>query len=277
MREVIQRAKSSRNILLFLDYDGTLVPIKKSPEIALLPPLKRNILNDLRKKFFLCIVSGRSLSEIRKYVGIKDISYIGNHGLEIYLKDRYWTHPEATRVKPILHKTLKMIKSKTKDFRGAFVENKGLSGSIHYRLLPPKRRSQLREIVFEVIASSRRWLKVTEGKMVLEIRPKVDWNKGRGVLKVFEWLHLKEELLLIYIGDDETDEDAFRALGRIGITVVVARKRHSNARYRIQSVSEVWRFLKTLKKQKNNFFLCSARRPQNTPTIFDYSEFFKKF
>lgn len=258
MREIIQRAKSSRNILLFLDYDGTLVPIKKSPELALLPPLKRNILNKLRKKFFLCIVSGRSLSEIRKYVGIKGISYIGNHGLEICLKERRWTHPEAARVKPILHKTIKKIKDKTKEFQGTFVEDKGLSGSIHYRLLPPKRRSQLREIVFEVIASSRRWLKVTEGKMVLEIRPKVEWDKGRGVLKVFEWLHLKEELLLIYIGDDETDEDAFRALGGIGLTIVVSKKRNSNARYRIQSVSGVWRFLKTLQKLKSNFFLCSA-------------------
>jgi trehalose 6-phosphate phosphatase len=248
MREVIQRARSSKNILLFLDYDGTLVPIKRSPELALLPPLKRDILNDLRRKFFLCIVSGRSLSEIRKYVGIKGISYIGNHGLEIFFKDKRWTHPEAVKIKPILHKSLKMIKSKTKDFRGAFVENKGLSGSIHYRLLPPKRRSQLREIVFKMTASSRRWLKVTKGKMVLEIKPKVDWDKGRGVLKVFEWLHLKEEPLLIYIGDDETDEDAFRVLGGIGLTVVVSKKGNSNARYRFRNVKEVWQFLKTLKK-----------------------------
>jgi trehalose-6-phosphatase len=90
------------------------------------------------------------------------------------------------------------------------------------------------------------------------------------------WLNLKEEPLLIYIGDDETDEDAFRALTGMGITIVVARKRNSNAQYRFRNVKEVWQFLKTLEKQKNNFFLSSARRPQNTQKIFDYSEFFKK-
>jgi len=261
MREVIQRAKSSKNILLFLDYDGTLVPIKRSPQLALLPPLKRNLLISLAEKFFLCIVSGRSLSEIQKYVGIQDISYIGNHGLEICLKNRHWTHPQAVEIKPILHKTLRTIKSKIKDFRGASVEDKGLTASIHYRLLPRNRRRQISEIVKEETAFKSRWLKVAEGKMVFEIKPNIDWDKGKGVLKLLRWLNLKEEPLLIYIGDDETDESAFGTLDGMGLTIVVARKGNSSAHYRFGNVKEVWQFLKTLKKLKNNFFLCSARRP----------------
>lgn len=261
MREVIQRVQSSKNILLFLDYDGTLVPIKGSPQLALLSPQKRNLLINLAKKYFLCIASGRSLSEIQKYVGIQNISYIGNHGLEVCLKNRHWTHPQAVEIKPILHRTLRTIKSKIKDFRGAFIEDKGLTASIHYRLLPRNRRRQISEIVNEETALKSRWLKVTEGKMVFEIKPNIDWDKGKGVLKLLGWLNLKEEPLLIYIGDDETDESAFRALEGMGITFVVARKRNSSARYRFSNVEEVWQFLKTLKKLKNNFFLCSARRP----------------
>jgi len=249
MREIIRKVESSQNILLFLDYDGTLVPLKKDPDLAILPSFIRRILKDLAKKIFLCIVSGRPVLELKRYVGIKNIFYIGNHGFEIS-RGKNWVHPEAIKIKPLLHKTLRRIKVKTKDFRGVLIEDKGLTASIHYRLLHPKKRKKLKQVIIEEIALKNRFLRITEGKMVLEIRPKLDWDKGKGVLKLLRGSHSIEDSLLIYIGDDETDEDAFRALGRMGLTIVVSRKRNSNARFRFRNVREVWQFLRILQKTK---------------------------
>jgi trehalose 6-phosphate phosphatase len=246
MKEIIQKIKPGKDILLFLDYDGTLVPIKKSPELAVLHPLRRKLLKSLRDKVFLSIVSGRALLEIKKFVGIDNIDYIGNHGLEISCKHWHWVHPQAKRINPILKDALRRISLKTKDLQGVFIEDKGVTGSIHYRRLAPKMCNPLKKIIHEEVGFGNRGLKITEGKRVFEIRPKVEWDKGKAVLKLIRWLNLKETPLSIYVGDDETDEDAFRAFDKDALTILVGQRNDSNAHYQLHDVHEVWKFLKAL-------------------------------
>lgn len=246
MKDIIQRIKPGERILLFLDYDGTLVPIKKAPELAILHPLRRRFLKRLSEKAFTCIVSGRSLIEIQKLVGLEGIAYIGNHGLEISCGQKAWVHPEARKMRPILRNALKRIQEMTQDLPGVLIEDKGLTGSIHYRQLPPAFWKPLKEIIQAEVGSRGRELKITEGKRVFEIRPNIKWDKGQGVKKLIRWLSPTETTLRIYIGDDQTDEDAFKTLNRHALTILVGAREDTNARYHLADVEGVWKFLRVL-------------------------------
>jgi len=246
MKDIIRRIKPGERILLFLDYDGTLVPINKDPELAVLHPLKRQFLKRLGERAFVCIVSGRSLAQIQRLVAIEGIGYVGNHGLEISYGKKIWIHPEAKKTKPFLSRTLKSIRYRTRDLPGVLVEDKGFTGSIHYRRLPTAFWTPLKKIIQTEIRSRRPELKLTEGKKVFEIKPNIQWDKGQGVLELIGWLDPRETTLRIYIGDDRTDEDAFRAFGKDDVTILVGRRKASRARYRLGDVNHVWRFLNNL-------------------------------
>lgn len=243
----LQREITGRKpIFLFLDYDGTLVPIKESPELAGLRASKRRLLKRLSRSVSICIVSGRSLADIRKLASIKDVAYIGNHGLEIASRGRRWVHPEAKRIKPVLRGVLRRIRREAGKYPGVLVEDKGLTGSIHYRRLAAPLPKELRDLIEDEVGLKSRELRLTEGKKVFEIRPNIDWDKGKGVLELSRWLGIKRPAVRIYIGDDRTDEDAFRALGGNGITIRVGRRRGSLARWCLPDVAAVWKFLGAL-------------------------------
>ena len=246
MKDIIQRIKPGERILLFLDYDGTLVPIKKAPKLALLHPLRRRFLKRLSEKAFTCIVSGRSLIEIQKLVGLEGIAYIGNHGLEISCGQRHWIQPGARKIKPILSAASKRIQERTQNFSGVLIEDKGVTGSIHYRQLASALWNPLKTIVQGEVGSKHRALKITEGKRVFEIRPNIKWDKGQGVKKLIRWLSPTETTLRIYIGDDQTDEDAFKAFDRDALTILVGHRENTFARYHLKDVDGVWKFLRAL-------------------------------
>jgi trehalose 6-phosphate phosphatase len=245
MRDILREITGGRRAFLFLDYDGTLVPIRKSPELAVLRASRRSLLERLSRNAFVCIVSGRSLADIQKLAAIEDIAYIGNHGLEIAFRGRRWVHPEAEKIKPVLKGVLERIRRRSRDRPGLLVEDKGLTGSIHYRRLSAPLPKGLREMVEREVRSND-GLRLTEGKKVFEIRPDIDWDKGKGVLELGRWLGIKRPALRIYIGDDQTDEDAFRALGGRDLTIHVGRRKDSSARSQLPDVAAVWKFLGAL-------------------------------
>jgi trehalose 6-phosphate phosphatase len=142
-----------------------------------------------------------------------------------------------------------VIRARAGGLRGVLIENKGLTASVHYRRASPRHRGLLRAIVAEEVLRSRGALVLTQGKMVLEIRPNIPWDKGRGVLKLMSLAGCPRSCFPIYIGDDRTDEDAFRALAGRGLTIHVGRLRRTQARSRLQSVAEVWPFLAALEKR----------------------------
>ena len=246
MRKIIQKKKPGNKILLFLDYDGTLVTIKKKPELAVLHPRRRKVLKSLSEKFFVSVVSGRSLREIKNVVGIDTLAYIGNHGLEMCWRDKHWVHPEAEKIRPALEGILKRVRIRTRSLKGVLVEDKRLTASIHYRLLAPEAWSKLKKIIDEETQIHKRLFIITEGKRVFELRPRLEWDKGRGILQFIQWLALEKAPIKVYIGDDRTDEDAFKALEKDGLTILVGRKKDSLALYRVPGVDKAWKFLKAL-------------------------------
>ncbi|HHT9152799.1 MAG TPA: trehalose-phosphatase [Candidatus Hypogeohydataceae bacterium YC40] len=245
--EVEQRLKHYSKILLFLDYDGTLVPIRKRPSLAILSPAGRQLLERLSRspKLSVGIATGRSLTDIQRLIAIKELFYIANHGLEISLEGKGWAHPKAERLRPYLKEILSELKKSTRHINGVLLEDKGLTLSVHYRNVPNRFSKELRAVVVSVINRHSEKFIVTHDKKVYEIRPNINWDKGRAVLKLSHYLG-KRKMLKIYIGDGRTDEDAFRVMGKGDIAIRVGYKRNSLASYYVKNPKEVVAFLKYL-------------------------------
>ena len=244
----LQRSLSrAQNLYLFCDFDGTLAQITRKPESAHLEKKDRQLLRNLasNKKFKIAIISGRSNDQLKRMVSVDGIYYAGNHGFEISGPRVNFKHPGALKRVRLLKAIANEFQLELESIRGVIVEDKGLTVSVHYRMVKPSQRKKVVEKV-EGIAARYNALKLTSGKMIVEARPRVRWHKGLAALKLLVALGRRGDV--IFIGDDLTDEDAFRSLKR-DVTIRVMHKRvKTSARYYLRSVSEVWRFIDLLSK-----------------------------
>ncbi|MDA8388785.1 MAG: trehalose-phosphatase, partial [Nitrospiraceae bacterium] len=137
-----------RRIALFLDFDGTLVPIRKDPARCVLSPEAKGLLQSLADsgRHFVTVLSGRALDDIKSRVGIRNICYGGNHGLAISGKGIRFVHPGAARVVPIVDKVERRLEKEIAPFDGAWVERKKFTFSLHYRLVNKSEIPQLKKI-----------------------------------------------------------------------------------------------------------------------------------
>jgi trehalose 6-phosphate phosphatase len=246
MDECLRRILAAGSPVLFLDYDGTLVDFCSSPADAVLAPEKRKLLAELAGKIPLAFVSGRSLEGLANLVAVDRAGYIGNHGLEIRCLGKDWVHPRAKRIEPELKDFLKRVARKAEGLNGVLMENKGLSGSVHYRCTPGEHRRALRNLVRGEIERHSRSLRLVLNKKVLDVLPQVLWDKGRGIVKYVSCLGIRGPVLKVYVGDDRTDEDAFRALGPGDVGIIVGRRRKTAARFRLRNIHGVWKLLESL-------------------------------
>lgn len=244
---------SERSVFLFLDYDGTLTPIVGTPEKAIISRAVRTLLHELSRspRCTLAIISGRALKDIRNIIGLKGIIYSGNHGLEIAGPKIAFEPMAPSGYRAILERIKRDLNKKLSSINGAFVEDKGLSLSLHFRLAQKKDIPLVKTIFHETIILYlvKNKIKVKIGKMVLEARPPLEWDKGRVVLWLLarqQFISGKNALLPIYIGDDVTDEDAFKALRKKGLTIAVGGPRHSMAQYYLKDTGEVTKFLRLM-------------------------------
>ena len=238
-----------RYTLLFLDFDGTLAPIAPTPGEASLPAETRALLRDLAagERCAIAVVSGRSLEDLRAKVGLDGIAYIGNHGLEAAAGSLPVYRPSAA-IRELLDLVRSDLAWRLKDVPGVLFEDKGASLAVHYRRVDPGRAASIETIVRSAVAALDvgGLLDIAPGKMVLEMRQSIDWNKGTAV----SWLLRAEELrrdgavFPIYVGDDVTDEDGFRAVAGRGVGVLVGEPRETAATYYVRNPEEVVRLLR---------------------------------
>ena len=242
---------TSGRIILFLDYDGTLVPIRRKPSLATLRPSLRSLLRRLaaRPNITLCLVTGRSLADIRSKIRIKQLGFISNHGFEIAVGGSIWIHPAARIARHRLIGLASELKLTLKHIRNVFIENKRYTLTIHFRTVDRRLVPFVKEVVAHSVRPEAEFLKTTLGKKVVEVRPSVRWNKGYAVLRVLKSLARNRLPLIVYIGDDQTDEDAFRLLRNKGLTVVVGTRRKSAASFTLRNPQQVTRFLELLDTQ----------------------------
>jgi alpha,alpha-trehalase len=245
--EIVERLRAKTSAI-FLDYDGTLTPIVQDPKEAMLPDRTRKVIRQLTEHYSVAIISGRDLDDVQKMVGIGDIAYAGSHGLDIVGPGgRYRNQEMGKRFLSMLEDAERELRKAVKDIPGAKVEHKRFAIALHYRQVESAKVNHLQQR-FDDILSHYPELRKGTGKKVLELRPDVDWDKGRALHYLLEALYSDSgRILPLYIGDDTTDEDAFRAISDRGIAIAVgSEKRPTAAHCRLKDPEEVTRFLRQL-------------------------------
>jgi trehalose-phosphatase len=220
------RREEEGHMLIALDFDGTIAPIVPHPDQAQMLPQARPILQRLaaRSDTEIALISGRSLQDLRARIGIDDVYYAGNHGLEIHGPDLDDTVPGALELVPRVQECFRALTEAVGAVEGIYIENKHLSLSVHYRQIEdPARQQQVEAAVEKVFAANRAGLRLTTGKRVREIRPDIDWHKGKALLYIIDEIESVREARMrpLFVGDDKTDEDGFAAVRGIGAGVLV--------------------------------------------------------
>jgi trehalose 6-phosphate phosphatase len=253
----LNKKARSALIFLFLDYDGTLTPIARSPDEARMPASTRKLLQDLTglSRVRLAVISGRSLRDIERQVRLKGIVYAGNHGLDIEAPGTAGLRLVPLSATKTMRTVYKDLKHALSGITGILLEDKGAILSIHYRLASREQvkimRAVIKRVLYPFIAQKK--LKLSAGKKVIDVKPPVEWSKGHAVSWILETakkLFQNKKIMPVYFGDDITDEDAFRRIGRNGMTIRVGRSKKTSAQYRLKNTREVYSFLNQLDKQE---------------------------
>ena len=243
----------SSRLVLILDYDGTLTPIAPHPEIAHLPAETKRILEKLTHMpdVSIAVVSGRSLDDVRKMVGIEGITYAGNHGFEILHPDgTMFLHPVPTSYEESLIKLKENLSEVCK--HGAFIEDKGPCLSLHFRKVDSAMRNEIIERATKIFEELG--IPANKAHMSLEARPPVTWDTGRAaiyILRTLFGMDWCDRISTIYAGDDDTDEDAMIALQGMAMTFRVTDSQNvkTAARYRLQNTDAVLTMLKWIERR----------------------------
>ncbi|KAI8006503.1 Trehalose-phosphate phosphatase A [Camellia lanceoleosa] len=267
--EQITNYAKGKRIALFLDYDGTLSTIVDNPDCAFMSNPMRAAVRNLAKYFPTAIISGRSRDKVYEFVGLTELYYAGSHGMDIMGPVQPMSNDPpncirstdnqgkevnlfqpASEFLPMIDEVFRSLVEITKDINGAKVENNKFCVSVHYRNVDEQYWTTIAESVHDILKDYPR-LRLTHGRKVLEVRPVLDWDKGKAVEFLLESLGLSncDDVLPIYIGDDRTDEDAFKVLrvGNRGYGILVSSApKESNALYSLRDPSEVMEFLKSL-------------------------------
>jgi trehalose-phosphatase len=233
----IGRQLDGRRPAVFLDYDGTLSPIAPRPELATLPPETRDVLRRLVERCPVAILSGRSREDVASMVGLHGIAYAGSHGYDI--AGPGFRHEVGEGIPETIDRAAEELRQRLSGLAGVIVEPKRFAISIHFRLAKDEDLPVIERAVDEA-ATRHSTLRKGHGKKLFELRPNLDWDKGKALLWIMEAMDL-DRAVPLYIGDDITDEDAFRVV-RIGI-LVAEEPRETLASYSLRNPDEVTRFL----------------------------------
>lgn len=240
---------------IFLDYDGTLTPIVDRPEDALISSAMRETVRELALRCPVCVISGRDRSVVQELMGLNNLIVAGSHGFDIWSPDGGNLQREEGREhRELIEQVTGEIRAAVSDIAGALVEPKRASVAVHYRLVDTAERPRITAVVEGILSAHPDTLRLTPGKMVYEIQPRLDWDKGKAVLYLLETLDLNQpEVVPLYLGDDYTDEHAFAALSGRGIGIFVGSAddpevcgRTTEAEYMLANPQEVEHFLASL-------------------------------
>lgn len=232
----------AQHIFLFLDFDGTLVRLRRKPKEVFLGESARRVLKQLvrHKQVTLCFISGRSLDDLRQRARVPGALYFGVHGWE--RSDGQAPELQGTRR---LREGMKWIQQQVSDLPGIRVQDKGVCFGIHYRTARKPSVEKTRELVSELLDRMGPDFNLMSGKKIWEIYPKGMGNKGKTAKDLLRQFPGRK--LAIYAGDDTTDETAF-ALLRNGITIRVGKFQQTKAKFRLRSPAEVLKFLQKLEE-----------------------------
>jgi len=239
---------NNKKSVFFLDYDGTLTPIVDRPEMAVISEEMKATVKQLSEKYTVAIVSGRQREDVENLLGLKNLVYAGSHGFDIKGPGISMVYPEVEKIIPVINEVISRLKKIFVGIEGLLVEEKKFSVAVHYRLVDEKKYFNKIKSEVEKLVSEYDSLRLIAGKKVFELLPDMEWDKGKAV----QWLVKAMGLdwgneNIIYLGDDITDENAFRMVRTRGAGILVAEKRIiSTADFRLSSPVEVKELFKKL-------------------------------
>ncbi|KAK7389822.1 hypothetical protein VNO78_25116 [Psophocarpus tetragonolobus] len=275
--EEVMSIAEGKEIVVFLDYDGTLSPIVDDPDNAYMSDAMRAAVREVAYCFPTAIVSGRCKDKVYEFVKLKNIYYAGSHGMDIstplgsskYEDQKHQIkavdekgnhivhfHP-AKEFLPTIQEIIKVLKEKTRRIKGSMVEDNKFCVTVHYRCV---KNEEDVGVLKEIVESSMKdypSFHISRGRKIMEIRPKINWDKGRALLYLLGTLGFDNynNVLPIYLGDDRTDEDAFKIIRHIGRgfpIVVSSIAKETEASYSLRDPSDVLAFLICLAKWKKD-------------------------
>jgi trehalose 6-phosphate phosphatase len=243
---------------VFYDFDGTLSDIVDDPDSARPVAGAVEALQKLAAQCPVAVLSGRDLADVTKRLGIPGIWYAGSHGFELTAPDgAHHQNDAAAAAIPVLEQAAAELREQLGSIPGVMVEHKRFGVAVHYRNAA---RDRVGEVAAAVRAAGQRdGLRVTTGREVIELRPDMDWDKGKTLRWVID--HLREAqagagsgpLVPIYVGDDITDEDAFDAVRQDGVPILVRHNedgdRATGALFALDSPARVAEFTDRLARQ----------------------------
>ncbi|KAF7036185.1 hypothetical protein CFC21_046922 [Triticum aestivum] len=259
--EGVLAAAEGKQIVMFLDYDGTLSPIVEDPDRAVMTEEMRDAVRGVAQHFPTAIVSGRCRDKVFNFVKLEELYYAGSHGMDIKGPTKVSNHKAkadevlcqpATEFLPVIQEVYETLTAKMESIPGAMVENNKFCLSVHFRCVEEAEWDALGREVKAVLEDYPK-LCLTKGRKVLEIRPFIKWNKGNALKFLLKSLGYagRGDVFPIYIGDDRTDEDAFKVLRNMGqgIGILVTKfPKDTSASYSLREPAEVKEFMRKLVK-----------------------------
>jgi trehalose 6-phosphate phosphatase len=247
--ELAARVHASPYLLLGCDFDGALAPVFDHPQTAALSNEVRGPLADLATsgRCTVLVVSGRSAADLRSRADVPGLIVAGNHGLELAGPDWDYVDPAVAESAQLITDLAAGLRQPLGEIPGAVVEDKGLSLTVHFRHTPAELHESVRAATHGVLSNASHPFVLTTGRMCFDIRPRVYWNKGE-VIKFLLGRLDRPDTLVVFVGGDPTDEDAFAALPD-GITVRVGAGPETAAKYHVDGPDGVRNFLEWLRDQ----------------------------
>jgi trehalose 6-phosphate phosphatase len=215
----------------------------------------REVVRLLAERYPVCVVSGRDREAVQQLMGIDSLVVAGSHGFDIWSPAGGSIGREkGAAFRDLLDDITKRLHAELDPVSGAVIEPKKASVAVHERLVAEAERPRVKAVVDAILAAHPDDLKITPGKLVYELQPKLDWDKGKAVLYLLDALGLeRDDMVPIYLGDDWTDEHAFEALADRGIGIFVGRSddpevvgRTTSADFILHGPDEVQQFLLAL-------------------------------
>jgi len=237
-------------IILMLDYDGTLAPVVSDPAKARMNKEMKAVLSRLARRddIVMAVISGRSLADLKSRVGLDSIYYAGCHGFEMEGPGWSYSHPQMKQVAGQVSMLEKYLNGLLSGIKGCLIENKGYALTVHFRRVEKRLFPVVEKAVRLAEKKFSEFMEMEPGRMIYEFKPSILWDKGRAV-EMLLGLYQAYDPYPIYIGDDITDEPAFRFLHHRGLTLLVEndeRPRTTAAVLNLHSIDQVLRFLKSL-------------------------------
>ncbi len=239
------RLLEADQILIGLDFDGTLAPIAPRPDDAVMLPEASALLSSLAssERISVAILSGRSIADLRSKVNL-DVIYCGNHGLEIEGPGLSFLHEGALAARTAVDQACWDLEAAFAGVRGVLVERKGLGATIHHRLAPSYLDRWIESTIRLVLRPYSSCLTLRTALEAWEIRPRVQWNKGSALKFLLDRLPASQPVL-VCAGDDATDEDMF-AFGGEAISIHIGESKSTEARYCVSGPRGLLHFLEFL-------------------------------